>query len=120
MNNHLLKITGVSELPNQLELGESYTFLLNADVIAIKKEDENDGTFTFTYSAKQTTGEIKDKLGKVVKFQDKKSQSKKLRSQLVAISLDRGLEPEKFYHDTMVDFRHFTLEILDFISSLKK
>lgn len=120
MNNHLLKITGVSELPNQLELGESYTFLLTADVNSIKKEDENNGTFTFTYSAKQLTGEVKDKLGKIVKFQDKKSQSKKLRSQLVAIALDRGLEPEKFYSDTMVDFRHFTLEILDFISSLKK
>ena len=120
MNSHILKVTGVSELPNQLELGEEYTFLLTADVTGIKKESTEDGTFTFTYSAKQLTGEIKDKLGKIVKFQDKKSQSKKLRSQLVAIALDRGLEPEKFYQDTMVNFRHFTLEILDFISSLKK
>lgn len=120
MNSHILKITGVSELPNQLELGESYTLLLQADVTGIKKETNDDGTFNYTYSAKQLTGEVKDKLGKVVKFQDKKSQSKKLRSQLVAIALGRGLEPEKFYTDTMVDFRHFTMEILDFISSLKK
>lgn len=119
MNSHILKITGVSELPEALELGKSYSFLIDADLNAIKKEDNDDGSFTFTYSAKQLTGEIKNELGKIIKFQDKKSQSKKLRSQLVAIALDRGLEPEKFYTDTMVNIRHYTLEILDFIEGLK-
>lgn len=119
-NSHTLKITGVSELPSPLEIGKSYELRITGDCNAIKKQNNDDGSFTFTYSVKQLTGELVADKGDVIKFTDRKSQSQKFRQQLVFIAQERGVDAEEFYEQTMTKFRHYTMQILDFISSLEK
>lgn len=118
MNSHAIKISGTFELPKGLELDHDYSIALEAQIMAVNKTSEQDGTFSYTYHAKPSTGQILSDKGEVTKLIDRKKQSSLLRSQLGFIAADRGIEPQEFYEKTMIDFRHNLLAILDFISSL--
>lgn len=117
MNSHSIKLTGTFDIPQPLEIDTSYTMVLQAEIISIAKHSQENGEYEFVYTAKSLVGEATD--GKrVIKLEDKKKQSVKLRGQLVAIAQDRGLDPEQFYEAVMVKFRHHTLAILDFLEGL--
>lgn len=120
MNSHAVKLTGKFEIPEPLEIDTSYLITIAADITSISKESQENGEYEYTYTAKPTAGSIQAVGGKVVKLEDKKKQSVKLRQQLAFIAQERGIDPEKFYQATMTDFRHFTLEILDFLEGIKK
>lgn len=120
INSFTVSIVGLSELAGGLELGEDYQILIQGTCNQIAKSDNEDGSVTYKHKIKQKTAEIKSSDGRVVVVKDKMSQSAKLRAQLHAIALDRQLEPEAFYEATLVKFRHYTMEILDFIEGLEK
>lgn len=119
MNSHTVKITGLSEIESPLEIGKSYEIKSKTECTSITKTNNDDGSFTFRFLLRQIQTEIIREDGEVIRVRDNKKQSQKLRSQLVAIAIDRGEDPEKFYEDTMVKFRHYTLEILDFLKGLE-
>ena len=119
-NSHQIRLTGSFEIPNALEIDISYPFVFEGDVISISKHSNENGEYEFVYKIKPLNGSVIMESGqKVIKLIDKKKQSVKLRAQLAAIALDRGLEPEAFYEATLVKFRHYTMEILDFLEGLE-
>lgn len=111
MNSHVLKITKNAELPESLEIGSEYQVVVKGSVTGISKDDNEDGTFTFTNKMALLNVELTDKTGKTIKAKDTRKQSQKLRGQIMALGLDYDL--------TMNDIRHFLPEILNFINKLK-
>lgn len=117
MDNHILKISGVSELPEPLEMKTEYLLSVKGVVKKISKEDNEDGTFTFTYPVQQLSCEILKRLGEVIKTKDFTKQSQKLRLAIEALRPD-GIDKEIFYQDTMTGIRRFLPEILEFIKKI--
>lgn len=120
MNSHAIKLTGKFEIPTPLEIDKSYDLRLRVGISGISKQSQENGEYEFVYKAVPEFGEVEKESGEVIRLQDKKKQSVKLRAQLAQIGTDRGLDPEVFYEATMVKFRHYTLEILDFLEGLEK
>ena len=118
MNNHILRITGSSELSEPLDIETDYQILLDCEVTSISKRGNNDGNFSFVYSARQKTAEIKDKRGKTIKA-DRKGQSAKLRGQIVNLALEQGKDPDVEYERVMIKLRHFLPDILKYIDGLE-
>ena len=118
MDNHILKIVGSSELPEPLQMKSEYLFSVKGVIFKISKEDNEDGTFTYTYPAKQISVEVLKKTGEIIKTKDLAKQSQRLR---LAIDNLRPSEIDKeiFYQDTMNDIRRFLPEILEFIKKGK-
>lgn len=114
MNSHTLKINGSSELPEALEIDQTYKVVIEADITDIRKKTNHDGGYTYVYSAEQTTAEVIDKLGQVIKTKDKKKQSKKLRDQIYFIRLDYAPDHDEdaFYERAMGAVRHRLVDIL--------
>lgn len=110
MNSHTLKINRNAELPESLEIGNDYKFVVNGSVTGISKDDNDDGSFTFTYKVGLRDVEVINKTGKTIVSKDTRRQSQKLRSQITIMGLD--------YDDTMNKIRHFLPEIIDYISKL--
>lgn len=119
MNSHAIKLTGKFEVAEPLEIDKSYGIKIMGGIVSISKQSQENGEYQFTYKIVPEFGEVEKDNGTVIKIQDKKKQSVKLRSQLAQIAQDRGLDQEEFYQATMVKFRHYTLEILDFLEGLK-
>lgn len=111
MNSHILKITRNAELPESLEIGNEYKVLIDGEVTGISKDDQDDGSFSFTYKMQLRSVELIDNVGKVIKSKDNKKQSVKLRGQIAAFGLD--------YDQTMTSIRHYLPEILVYIEKLR-
>jgi len=117
-NSYTARITGLSELAEPLEIGKNYTIVINADCRSIKKEDNDDGTFTFGHTLRQIAATITDDNGKVIKVKDKKSQSQKLRAQIILQAQEEGKDPDAEYERIMVKLRHFYPEIKAYLEKL--
>ena len=114
MDNHVLKITGVSELPEPLQMRTEYLLSVKAGINEIRKKDNEDGTFTYTYPAKQISVEVLKKTGEIIKTKDFTKQSQRMRLAIENLRPD-GIDKEIFYQDTMNNMRRFLPEILEFI-----
>lgn len=118
MNSNTIRLTGKFEIPEPLDIDHSYTSQITFGITGITKKSQENGEFEFTYHAKPEIGDIILKNGAIIKFKKKVKQSVLLRQQLMFIARERGIDEEKFYDDTMIQFRHNTLEILDFLEGL--
>ena len=114
MDNHVLKIVGTSELMQPLDMKTEYLFSVKAVINKISKEDNEDGTFTYTYPAKQISVEVLKKTGEIIKTKDFTKQSQRMRLAIDNLRLE-GVDKEIFYQDTMNQIRQFLPEILEFI-----
>lgn len=114
-NSHTLRISGLAELSQPLEIDNEYTLLLKADIYGIQKKSNQDGSFTYIHQAKLLTGEVVEKGGKVLKIKDKRKQSTQLRFALMAIAREKGIDEEDFYQNTMTKIRIKLEEILNLI-----
>lgn len=120
MNSHAIKLTGKYKIAEPLDIDNSYNTSLLVSITGISKHSQENGEFEFVYHAKPEYGEVGKSNGKILKMQDKKKQSVKLRQQLGFIAKDRGLDENEFYENTMVKIRHYLPEILDLIVGLEK
>jgi hypothetical protein len=105
-------------IPDPLDY-KSYTVAMFIDIKDIARPDNDDGTLDIVYKAK-ATGEliVQDEHKKVYIKTDKRSQSQKLRAQIIATN-DTDQEDTEHYKDMMIDIRHFYPEIKNFIKKLK-
>lgn len=119
-HSYTAQITGLSELPEPLEIGKSYDIKITADCNSITKKNNEDGSFEYKYRLQQLTAEITKDNGEVVKVKDNKSQSKKLRGQLWAIGQEKGLDGQAFYEEQMTKIRHHLPYVLEYMESLER
>ncbi len=78
-NDNTLKITGIAELPQGLEMGKDYVIAARMSIPGISKDDNEDGTYTYQHKGKLTHVEIVTDAGKTFKGVAKGSKSQKLR-----------------------------------------
>ena len=119
MNSKSLRLSGRFELPEDLEIDDEYQFKFQGSVTSISKHSEEDGTFSFIYHIKPSTGEIMGEDGKVAKLKEKTRHSLILRRVLAQIAQDRLLDPDTFYSTTMASLEYNIMAILDFLEGLK-
>lgn len=82
IKSHILKLTGKSELPEALEIGNNYSVALSGSITAIAEHDNNDGTSDKIYTFKPIKLEVLTPKGKTLVLKDTRSNSQLLRGML--------------------------------------
>jgi hypothetical protein len=100
MNIHKIKINGVSEIDQPLNIKEDYSIVLKRCAIRsiVKKETNEDENFIYTYNLENLDVTTILSEGGTIKGTPK-SASKKLRSRLYYVAEEKGLDDEKLYQD---------------------
>jgi hypothetical protein len=82
INSYQLKITGASELPQQIDTTKTFKINAELDCYEVSKKDNQDGTFDISYKSR-ITSPIEVSQGDVkIKGKDKKRWSQKMRALL--------------------------------------
>jgi len=100
MNIHKIKISGVSEINQPLDIKQDYSVVLKRCAVRsiIKKETHEDDDFVYTYNLENLDITTILSEGGTIKGTPK-SASKRLRSRLYYVAEERGLDDEKLYQD---------------------
>ena len=80
MNNYVLRLSGKAELPEDIEIGHNYHVSLEGSVPTFQQTDNEDGTFTRTYTFKPVKIDLLNAKGETLKLKDTRSQSQLLRA----------------------------------------
>lgn len=91
INSHVLKIAGSVEIPKALTSGFNYSVKIEGAVPKIEMVDNENGTFDVIYKMKPIRVEVVTETGETLKAKDPRSNSEKMRAQVRAIYLDKGL-----------------------------
>jgi hypothetical protein len=59
INEHIIKVSGKANLPNELSMDQDVTLVLHGSVVKIEQESNQDGTVNQIYKVKVATAEIK-------------------------------------------------------------
>lgn len=122
LNSHTVQITGLSEVEQPLEIGHEYLVQVVAECNSITKLNNEDGSFTFKHKLKQKTVEIKDDGGKVIKVKDNKTDSQKLRGQIILEAFAKvamtSEEADTYYKVKMAQLRRFWPQVSEYLNAL--
>lgn len=108
VNSHILKISGSVEVSKALTSGYNYKVTIEGAVPKIEMVDNENGTFDVIYKMKPIRVEVVTETGETLKAKDPRSNSEKMRAQVRAIYLDKGLncDFEAFYDKFCALQRH--------------
>lgn len=95
ISNHILKLTGKAELPSEIEPGNNFNVALSGSVPSVNESDNEDGTYTRTYTFKPIKIEVLTPTGETIKAKDTRSNSQLIRS-LVYKRWVNAASPESF------------------------
>ncbi len=82
---YYIKLTGKVNIPNELEIGHNFKVVLDGSVTSATRSDNEDGTFSLSYTFRPIIAEITKDHGEMVKSKDARSRSTQLRSVLYRI-----------------------------------
>ena len=105
MDNFVLKLSGKAELPKELPISHNIRVTLEGSIVADTKSDNDDGTFTHTYTFKPVIVEALTETGERIKAKDTRSRSQQLRA-LIFKRWREENEPiafDDFYDKKMVE-----------------
>ncbi len=120
VNSNSVKIIGTSEIEGGLNIDETYTLTIQGDVVTIQKNTNDDGTYDFIYKIKQKTAKITSSDGRQVIVKDTKSQSTRLRAQMMILAEQEGKNPQVEYDFYMLLLRHHWIIVREYLDSLQK
>lgn len=103
MSEHIIKISGSSNLESGLELDKNYRFYIDGDILSVKKEKDQTGGYDYIYTAKQITCEVIQENGEAITSKDKMKRSEALRRRIYLYWKDNGAvgDQDTFYEKTM-------------------
>ncbi len=107
INSHILKLSGKSELPHEIEEGFNYHVSLAGSINKIEFHDNEDGTWNKVYTFKPITVELLDPKGKSLKLKDPRKNSQKIRNMLWKHYFNEGVAED---FDSLYDA--FTQEVM--------
>lgn len=110
-SEYSFKITGTCHIPQPLKLDHVYTIATRCEVRSVAENSTDSDTRKFKYTLKQT-GEavIQNRDGKKLPV-DSRSQSKKLRSQIIHLN-NTDMDDQEFYELVMCKLRHKMADLL--------
>lgn len=121
LNEHILKISSAGvNIPEALELSRRYLINAEIDITDIRKIDNQDGTFNFIYTGRQTgQTQIMFDGGKVIKAKDKGSISKALHGAIWHYHNENGFveEFDEYYKKVGKKIISYLPEIIKFLES---
>ena len=112
---HILKLTGKAELPREIEAGHNYHVSLSGSIPSVTESDNEDGTFTRTYTFRPVKIELLDAQGKTLKLKDARSKSQLFRARTWSQWKDRPENQtfEQFYDALMDNLINFAPEVIE-------
>ena len=119
MNEHCIKLTGKFSIPQALDIDKSYDIRLKGGIVSISKQSQENGEFEFTYKLVPEFGEVEKDNGEIVKIQDTKKQSVKLRIRIALEAEQEGKNSQVEYDHYMILLRHFWPEVKNFLEGLE-
>lgn len=121
MNSLELKLTGLVELPEPLEINKDYLFSINAGITDVNKKSDEKGGFIYTHKAKLRSCEVLKSNGAILKGKVKGSESQKTKWAIQGIQseITPEADPEQFYEETQQAIRRYLPEVMNLIKKLK-
>lgn len=102
INSHILKISGKSELPNEIEIGHNYHLSLEGSVNSMTEIDNEDGTRNRIYSFRPVKLDLLNSKGETLKLKDTRTKSQLFRGRIYKIwSNNNDMSFEEYYNDLM-------------------
>lgn len=119
INEHILKISGSSNLPSGLEMDKRYLVSIEVDCTDIVDRSNQNGTLNREYKCKQTgdTQILVD--GKqIIKAEKKQKRSQKLHAAIWYYWNMNGFEKpfDQYYDETMAKINSRVPEIIEFLA----
>lgn len=99
-NDYYIQFRGKANIPEPLNNGESYKVLLDGEVTAVTKSNNQNGTFTESFKFEPLIAEIIKSNGETIKAKDTRGNSTKLRKVLYAVWSQKnvsGMDFDTFY-----------------------
>lgn len=119
MDTYKIKLTGVIETPQPIEMLIEYEVLIpRMNITNLNERPNEDGSYTYTYTLKPTSHlELKNKGLPTIVSKDPTKQSQKLRGRLYGISNDLGVDNEQFYQEQMSKIIRYADEVIEFLNN---
>lgn len=99
MNSNSIQLSGKFEIPETLEIDNSYSISFSGGVTSISKHSQENGEYEYVYHIKAENGGILATKGRVVKFIKKGSQAQKLRFELQGLGRDYDKDMSKLLNN---------------------
>ena len=121
INEFILTITGKSSLPKALQKGHIYVIATEVEIRDANDKQRDDGKVDIHFKATQTgKSVIQNEQGKKMPVKDTRSQSQKLRFQIINEN-NSDIEDQEYYEKMMVLLRHFWIPyVRDYLMQLKE
>jgi hypothetical protein len=119
MDTQSVRLSGKFNIPEPIEIDNSYTLTLEGSVVSISKFSQENGEYEICYHIKPSHGEITGKGGKTAKLTQKTRHSLILRRLLAQIAQDRGIDADLFYGQVMASLEYNIMFVLDQLEGLK-
>lgn len=119
VSSHILKLTGKAELPSEVEMGHNYGVALSGSITATSLSDNEDGTFTKTYTFKPVKVEMLTPQGERLKLKDTRSKSQLFRARCWTVwkNGDGAEDFDAFYERLMNNLIQMAPEIVEMYGS---
>lgn len=104
VSHHFIKLTGKANIPEALKNGHAYNVVAKGQVTAETLSDNQNGTFTAYYKFEPILVDIVGDMGEVIKAEDTRSMSQKVRKAHWGVwqrQTDDPRSAEDAYEDTM-------------------
>ncbi len=88
VSSHILKLSGKAELPNEIDVGSNYRVSLEGSIISMTESDNENGTYTRTYTFRPVKIDLLDPKGKMLKLKDPRQKSQLFRGRVWSIWKD--------------------------------
>jgi hypothetical protein len=114
ISSHLLKLSGKAELPKEIAPGHNYHISLSGSVPSVTETDNEDGTFTRTYTFKPIKIELLEPTGETLKLKDTRSKSQLFRAQVWKAWKDSPEDRtfDEYYEKLMQNLINFAPDIV--------
>lgn len=102
-STYLLKLGGKAESPKPLQIGHNLHVSIEGSIVSESRSDNEDGSFTHTYTFKPIRIELLNEKGESIRMKDTRSNGQLLRALIYKRWLNAGsnLEAEDFYNAVM-------------------
>jgi hypothetical protein len=103
INEHILKLTGKANLPQELNLGYNYKITIDGEITTITDSNNQDGTKDRIYKFEPVLAEVQKDNGEVIKLKDTRKKSVQLRNSIIRHwrETNSNIDQEDFYEKEM-------------------
>lgn len=110
---------GKAELPKELSTGHNIDVSLEGSIVSETKSDNEDGSYTYTYTFKPVRVSLLTETGEALKLKDTRSHSKVMHARIFGVwrNSNATLSEKDFYGEVMTRLTNKMPDLLKQIAS---